>query len=238
MADFTSLICQVSTGDIVSLVWTTVGGSGHEVRFANSNTVPTNTASASWPAISKPVSGVRQAPYAYAFTADTSGALVLGFADIPAVGGYFPMRWTWDNTGTFASAPIFTAYPSSSHGSITRGDGSLLGGHTSDTGATARSYLKGNAWGRVASAGTGFSAVVVNTPGATDGTTGSMSPAAGAFYMTNWQSLQGDNDYITAPFTPAAVTADSWDVLFRLFTGANMDVGTATGVFSLKYAYT
>lgn len=146
------------------------------------------------------------------------------------------MRWDWDNTGTFASAPIFTAYASTSHAAITRGDNSVLGGNTTDTGATARSYLKGNAFGRVDSAGVP-AANPINAPAANDGTTGSVSPTAGANWLTNFQGLQGDNDYITAPFTPAATTADQWSCIIRLFIGANSAAGVSTPTVSLKYTF-
>jgi hypothetical protein len=71
----------------------------------------------------------------------------------------------------------------------------------------------------------------------TDGTTGSVSPSAGANWLTNFQSLQGDNDWITAPFTPAATTTDQWSLIIRLFIGANTNAGVATPVISAKYTY-
>jgi hypothetical protein len=138
--------------------------------------------------------------------------------------------------GTFASAPIFTAYPTSAHGTITRGDNSLLGGNTTDTGGTARSYLKGNLFGRVNSAGAP-AAAPTNAPVVTDGTTGSLSPTAGANWLTNYQSMQGDNDFMTAAATPAAVTADSINMMLTLFTGPNMATGTYTNVVSVRYTF-
>lgn len=234
MADFTSINFQVNTGSVETPNWVNISGGSQEIRFSDVNTVPLTTPSASWPGVSQPPSG-NTLTYAYAFTSDVSG-LLLPLTDI-STRFFFMARWTWDNIGTFASAPIFTAYPSSSHGSITRGDGSVLGGHTSDTGATARSYLKGNAWGRVSSAGAPTVGPGSAVPTGTDGTTGSVSPTAGAHWLSNWQGLQGDNDYITAPFTPAPTTSDSWPVLFQLLVGANEDVGAMTFVFALKYSY-
>ena len=76
-----------------------------------------------------------------------------------------------------------------------------------------------------------------NAPVVTDGTTGTVSPSAGANWLTNYQGLQGDNDYITAPFTPAATTADQWSLMMRLFTGQNMNPGAHTPVVSLKYTF-
>jgi hypothetical protein len=81
-------------------------------------------------------------------------------------------------------------------------------------------------------------AAPTNAPTVTDGTTGTVSPTAGANWLTNYQGAQGDNDFITAPFTPTAVTADQWNLMIRLFTGANMTPGTHTPVISCKYTWT
>lgn len=175
------------------------------------------------------------------FTADTTSLGVFGGGTATPVAysntaQYRFLRANWDNTGTFASAPIFTAYASTAHASITRGDGSILGGHASDTGATARSYLKGNAFGRVDSAGVP-AAAPTNAAGVTDGTTGALSPTAGANWLTNFQGLQGDNDWIAFPSTPAATTADQWSLIIRLFLGANTSAGTSTPTVTLKYTY-
>lgn len=238
MADFSSLVLECNTGSNGSPTWTSVLGANKEIRFSDSGAVSLATASAAWPYVTRP-STTQGVDYAYAFTADTTGLGLLGSAGAPPAfnnASYLQARWHWDNVGTFASAPIFTAYASTAHAAITRGDGSILGGHASDTGATARSYHKGNAWGRVTSAGAP-GAAPSNAPSVTDGTTGSVSPTAGANWLTNYQGLQGDNDYITAPFTPAATTDDSWNVMFRLFTGPNMNPGVLTPVYSLKYTY-
>ena len=240
MADFTSLVFAGNTGSNGTPTWTTVLGANKEVRWHDTSTVSLSTASASWPFATRPASSTAGVDYCYIFTADTTGLGLLGSAGAPTAftnASYRQTRWDWDNTGTFASAPIFTAYPSTAHGAVTRGDGSELGGHTSDTGATARSYLKGNAFGRVDSAGVP-AAAPANAPVVTDGTTGSLSPTAGANWLTNYQALGGDSDYITAPFTPAATTADQWSTMIRLFYGANMNTGSHVPVLSLKYTYT
>lgn len=238
MADFTSLTLELNTGTNGTPTWTSVLGSGRSLRWFTSDSAGLSTPSASWPFATRPAS-VQGVDYAYAYTADATGLGVLGNGGAPTAfdnNNYRQARWNWDNTGTFASAPVFAAYPDTNHGSITRGDGSLLGGHSSDTGATARSYLKGQAFGRVDSAGAP-AAAPGSAPSATDGTTGSVSPTAGANWLANWQGLQGDNDYITAPFTPAATTADQWSVMLRLFTGPNQNTGTHQPVITLKYAY-
>jgi hypothetical protein len=180
--------------------------------------------------------------YTYAYTADAVGNGFLsnsGAIDCPAFSkdNYLWARFNWDNTGTFASAPIFTAYPSSAHGAIVRNDGSLLGGKIADTGGAGYSYLKGNAWGRVDSLGAP-GAGPANAPIVTDGTAGSVSPAAGANWLANFQSLQGANDYITAPFTPAATAANTWSLEYALFVGPGMTPALWQPVFSLRYTWT
>lgn len=240
MADFTSLTLEANTGTQGTPSWSNVLGAGRELRWSDGSSVSLSTASASWPYTTRPTSGTGGVDYAYAFTADTTGlGIINAGSNVPTAfsnSNYHQERWNWDNTGTFASAPIMTAYPTTGHGSITRGDGSILGGHATDTGATARSYLKGNLFGRVSSAGAP-AAAPANAPAVTDGTTGSVSPTAGANWLTNYQSMQGDNDYATFAATPAATTADQIECILRLFMGANMNTGTHTPVVSMKYTY-
>ncbi len=215
-------------------------GTGQELRYSDLSNQGA-TASAAWPYTTRPGSGTAGVDYLYVFTADTTSLGSIGSGtNVPTVfsnANYMELRYDWDNLGTFASAPIFTAYPSNAHGAVSRGDGSLLGGHATDTGATARSYLKGNAFGRVVTAGAP-AAAPANAPVVTDGATGSLAPTAGANWLTNYQGLQGDNDYITAPFTPAATTADQWNLMLRLFMGANLTPGTYTVALSLRYTWT
>lgn len=243
IADFTSLVPQLNTGSNATPTWTTIpawgAGTGQELRVSDQSNQG-GTASASWPYMTRP-SSVQHVPYQYVFTADTTSLGYLGGGtNTPAAwsnANYNDKRWTWDAVGTFASAPIITAYKDNTHAAITRGDNSVLGGNATDTGATARSYLKANAWGRVTSAGAP-AAAPTNPPAATDGATGALTPTAGANWLTNYQGLQGDNDYIQFPSTPAALTADSWPFMLDLWTGPNM----ATGTFVLdgcafKYSY-
>jgi hypothetical protein len=244
VADFTVFRFQLNTGSNGTPTWTAVpatgAGTGQELRFSDLSTQGA-VASASWPFTTRPISGTSGVDYLYVFTADTTSLGSLGGGtNTPAAfsnANYMEFRLDWDNTGTFASAPIYTAYPSNAHGAVSRGDASILGGQTTDTGATQRSYLKGNAFGRVVSGGAP-AAAPTNAPVVTDGTTGTVSPTAGANWLTNYQGLQGDNDFITAPFTPTAVTADQWNLMIRLFMGANETPGTYTPVVSAKYTYT
>jgi hypothetical protein len=179
-------------------------------------------------------------PYLYVFSADTTSLGVLGTTSTtPAAftnASYLQARINFDAVGTFASAPILTAYPTTAHGAVTRGDNSLLGGNTTDTGATQRSYLKGNMFGRVVTAGAP-AAAPTNAPVVTDGTTGAVTPTAGANWATNYQGLQGDNDYLQFPSTPAATTADNINIMLALFTGPGMSTGTYTNDVSLKYTF-
>lgn len=248
MADFaatTGLVLQLNTGTQAAPVWTSLnnGGTGgaNELRFSDQATQGA-TASASWPYTTRPgATSAATFQYQYAFTADTTSLGYLGTSTNTPIAwanaNYNDKRWSWDAVGTFASAPILTMYATNAHGAITRGDGSPLGGHASDTGATARSYFKANAFGRVTSAGAP-AAAPTNAPAVTDGATGALTPTAGANWLTNYQGPQGDNDWIAFPSTPAATTADSWQVMLMLFCGPNMLTGTyAAIVISCKYTF-
>jgi hypothetical protein len=233
---------QANTGTNASAVWTDIpasgAGTGQELRFLDVSTAG-STASASWPAVTRPTSGTAGVDYLYVFTGDTTSLGLFGTTSSTPVAysntaQYLFMRMNWDNTGTFASAPRFTAYPTTGHGSITPGDNSILGGNSSDTSSTA--YLKGNGFGRVVSAGAP-AAAPTNAPVVTDGTAGASTPSAGANWLTNFQSLQGDTQYIAFPSTPAATTADQWNLIIRLFLGANTTAGVATPVISARYTY-
>lgn len=245
MADFTTFTLQGNTGTQATPVWTSLANGGsagaNELRFSDLSTQGA-VASASWPNTTRPgATSATTFQYQYYFTADTTS---LGYISTSSTtptawanSNYNDKRWNWDNLGTFASAPIFTMYPTNAHGSVSRGDGSPLGGHATDTGGTARSYFKGNGFGRVTSAGAP-AAAATNAPVVTDGATGVLTPTAGANWLTNYQGLQGDNDWIAFPSTPAAVTADSWPVMLMLFCGPNMATGTYSAiVISCKYTF-
>lgn len=239
MADFTTLRLEANTGTQGAPTWTDVTGAGKEVRWSDLST-QNNIASASWPAMLRP-GATQSVDYTYAFTADATGTGFIGNAGAPPAflnSNFLFARWWWDNVGTFASAPIFTAYNDTNHNSpSSRGGGAMLAGHATDTGATARSYLKANAFGRVVSAGAP-AAAPANAPTVIDGATGSLAPGAGANWLTNYQGLMADLDYITAPFTPAPTTQDQWNVIFNLFTGPNQIPAVNTAKLSIKYTWT
>jgi len=217
---------NLNTGTQGAPVWTPLTTTAQEWRYAS--TRQTNVASASWPQETRPASGATQLAFLHCYTADAVGDQVVGTF---ALTNYMMAQWA-NSAGTFASAPVLTAYPSSAHGSITRGDGSMLGGHPTDTGATARSYLKGLAYGQW---GQAPAAAPAGAPGASDGTTGGITPASAA-WQASWQGLQGDNDFIQAGATPGA--AGAWYFLLALFMGANETPGLWQPVLSVKYTWT
>ena len=239
MADFTLISMECNDKTLVAPNWVAIGAGATEVRWAGVATAK-DGAVAAWPAMIRP-GATAAVPYTYAYSAAAVGNGFIsqqGAVNCPAfaVGNYLWARWNWDNTGTFASGPIFTAYPTNAHGAIVADDGSLLGGKIADTGGAGYSYLKGNAFGRDDGAGVPAAAPLA-APVVGDGTVGVISPAAGANWIANFQDLQGDNDWILAPFTPTAASADTWSIMFALFTGPSMVPATYVIVMTLKYTW-
>ena len=242
MSDFTTLQLQINTGTNAAPVWTNVpasgAGTGFELRWSDVATAGA-TASASWPFMTRPAA-TAMVNFLYDFSADTTSLGSLGTSSNTPIAfanaNYLHSRINYDAVGTFASAPILTAYPTTAHGAVTRGDNSLLGGNTTDTGATQRSYLKGNMFGRGVLAGAP-AAAPTNAPVVTDGATGAVTPTAGANWATNYQGLMSDLDYLQFPSTPAAITADNINIMLALFTGPNEATSTYTNVISCKYTF-
>jgi hypothetical protein len=240
MADFTLIKMDLNDGILGAPVWVPIGGANTEVRWCDVNSAK-DTAVAAWPAMIRPAA-TAPVRYTYAYSAAATGNGVgstSGANPCPAFTEalYLFARWNWDNTGTFASGPIWTAYPTNAHGAVTPDDGTLLGGKVADTGGAGYSYLKGNAYGRDDGAGAPAAAPAA-APVVTDGTVGVVSPGAGANWIANFQDLQGDNDWILAPFTPTATSADTWSLEFALFTGPNMIPALYVIVMTLKYTWT
>lgn len=240
---------SANTGTQATPVWTALnnGGSGgaNELRWSDSGTIANNTGSSTWPFTTRPGSAT-QLPYLYAYTADATGSGLLPAAAPPnlptsfAIANFNQMRIGWDNAGTFASAPILTAYNAVAHANPTRGDGSVTGGANPDTGTTTpRSYAKGNMYGSnlaavpaAPSAGPGAVATAL------DGATGALTFAGAAAWLTNFQALGADLDYIQYGNTPTAVTAAVLYIMLAFFVGPNMLTGTlAPDVPALKYSY-
>ncbi len=223
-----------------------MSGTGVELRWSDQvNQIA--TASASWPAFVRPASGTTPATTfaLYYFSADTTGNGIPGGGTprVFAVADYMQMRWNI-NAGTFAfaSAPILTAYDDNTHAAPAARNSTVfpnnLSGNTTDTGATARSYLKANAYGFFGQAP--GAAPTGSFPTITDGTTGSVASLSGAW--TNaagaWQGLMADVDFITCGAIPTASTQANWNFMLALFSGAAMATGTYQSTVTLKYTYT
>lgn len=250
----TGLGIQLNTGTNGTPVWTSQAQSGTGIEFRWSDSSAQGTvASASWPLMTRPGSN-QTVPFLYAFSADTTSLGSLGTTSNTPVtfsnANWAHSRMCWDATGTFGSAPILTAYQSSAHAAISRNSPTndlLAGGaDTVGGGSLQRSYFKACMWGRVTSAGAP-GAAPTTAPLATDGSTGSLVPTAGANWSlasggTNgqgqYQGLMGDVDWLTAAATPAATTVDSIALEFCLFTGPNQNTGTYTlDAPAVKYTF-
>lgn len=243
MANFVLISFDANTGTLGTPVWTSLGGASTEWRWHDTNSAGLSTTSATWPYMTRPgaTGGV---DYSYAYTADAVGLGVINAgSNVPTAfsnSDRHQARWSWDVVGTYASVPIWTAYVDNTHAAVTRNSptGEMLPGNTTDTGATARSYLKGNMWGTFSVPGTNSpGSAPTNVPAVTDGATGSLAPGAGA-WLTNYQGLMADTDYISASGTPTAATAQVVEVIMRLFSGPNMAAKTYTNVSTWKYTYT
>jgi hypothetical protein len=231
LANFTTIAFEMNTGSQAGPAWTAVTA---ELRWSDQGN-QVGTGGSAWPAMMQPGTATVVA-YTYCFTADTLGAGVPGGSS-PLVfsnANFNFCRWNWDATGTFASAPVVTAYYSSAHAAITRGDNQLLGGNATDTGSTPRSYLKANWFGN----GTSQSPAGAppTAPAPMDGNTGASVPNSGA-WLNNYQGLQGDNDFIQCAATPPAKTANQWYGILALFAGPNLSPATFTPTVTLKYTW-
>ena len=231
MANFTNIALEMNTGTQGSPVWTAVTG---EIRWSDQGTQAT-TGSAAWPPMLQPSSPTVVA-YTYCFTSDSTGFGVPGGATPGAFANssFAFCRWNWDASGTFASPPAVSAYYSTAHAAVTRGDGQLLGGAAGDTGATPRSFLKANWFGNGNSQVPG--AAPPNAPAITDGVTGAATAGSNA-WLPNYQGLQGDNDFVGLASTPPARSANQWYGLLALFAGPNLSPATYTPVVTLRYTW-
>ena len=246
MADFTTLKFQANTGTSdASPTFTDIllSTANYEIRMCASGAGAGNIASAAWPIYTRPAStGVVPECWAY-LGSDNSGGLKVTTYD-GTTAHYKQFLVSWDALGTFAGAPIISAwkdntYPAASPGTQpTPGDGSaIVNGQSSDTSST--SYLKANAYGfGVDTGGTQQtpSANAGGTLAVTSGTAGAVSPATGAWLAT-WQSLQAATNYIQDGVTPKATTAGLWYFLISLFTGPNMQGGVLLPQLGFQYLW-
>ncbi len=239
---------QVNTGaSDASPTWSDelFGTSGYELRANQSgNGATSSTASASWPSVLKPSSGTSLLNQLWGFTADTSGAQITTYDGTGA--HYNQERINWDNTGSFASAPLISAWkdstlPAASPGTqpspTSGGDGSsIVNGTSGDTGNT--SYLKGVVYGVGVTSGGAADNPSSNygtNPSATTGTAGAVTSSAGAW--SGWQSLQAATQWLANGATPHATTAGTWNFLLALYIGANMTGGTLVPVVGFQYQW-
>lgn len=219
-----------------------MGGSAgaNELRWATS--AGGTTASASWPYVNRPAS-VTAVAQMWAYTADATGSQVATYTGDNTKANV--LRFNWDNLGTYASAPSFTAYGDNTHTTPVAGQqttatgagGPLING-SADTSNTA--YLKANAYGYgVDTAGvqqTPAAGAAGTTFGATVGTAGAVSPGTGAWLAT-WQSLQGGTQFIQDAVIPKALTAGFWYFTLILWAGPNLATGSLLPVISYSYSF-
>src|SRR6266702_7248790 len=240
MSDFTTIRSQWNSNTDASPTWNTItfGGSAgaNEIRWTSTGGGAAGTASASWPQFSRP-GATAAVPELWYFTADTTGVIIPAYTGTNARARMACIDY--DNLGTYAAAPTFSAYGDNTHAAPSAGtqpgaqSGSpIVNGHATDTSST--SYLKCNEYGDDQTGNP--AAGTTGTVTVTSGTAGSVSPGAAA-WLANWQSLQGTIQYITHRRTPAATTAGKIFFVLALFTGPNMSLGTITPVVTFTYSY-
>jgi len=222
----------------------------YELRLCASGAGGGSIASASWPTYTRPTSvGVIPEMWGY-FGTDNSGGLKINTYDGTSA-HYMQWRDNWDNTGTFASAPIKSAWkdstlPAASPGTQpaagVSGDGScFVNGANPDTGTSPiLSYIHANSYGfGVDASGT------QQTPSANAGGTlaasshsavGAATTATGAWLAT-WQDLQAATDWIADGATPKATTSGFWYHVLAFYSGPNMGGGTLLPVLGTQYTW-
>jgi len=245
VADFTSLVLNLNTGaSDASPTWTnfTWAGANYEMRLCGSGVGNGSTASASWFPYTRPGTvGIIPEMWVYTGSDASGGAKVTTYDGTSA--HYMQFRINWDNTGTYGSAPIISAWattglPAATPGSQPgTGDGtSAINGQSSDTSST--SYLKANAYGQGLTSGGSQQTPGSNAAGtlsATVGSAGAATPGSAAWLAT-WQSLQAATQYIQNGGTPQAITAGLWYFVLSQYSGPNQTGGTL--VYQLGYQYT
>jgi len=245
LSDFTTLKSQFNSGTDAAPTWNDMlfGTANYEFRLCGAGAGAGNIASASWPTYQRPASvGVIPEMWGYVGS-DNSDGLKLATYDGTSA-HYMQWRINWDNTGTFASAPILSAWkdstlPAASPGTQPgTGDGSaFINGQSSDTSST--SYIKANAYGYGVDTGGTQQTPSANAGGtlaATSGTAGAASPATGA-WLSTWQSLQAATQYIQDGVVPKATTAGFWYITLAIYTGPNMTGGTLVPVLGFQYTW-
>lgn len=245
MADATAFSVDWNSNTDASPTWsgTTLafGGSAgaNEVRFVNSGLGAGGaTSSASWPLVTKPGSGTATFNQAWAFAADTTGVQIGTYTGDNTKARV--LRFNWDNLLTYASAPQFSCFDSTSHNTPSPGTQPSIVNGSSDT--SNLSYAKLNAYGRGLSSGgaqdTPSAGSVGSNPSATTGGGGMVSPAATPAWLTNWTDGQGFINGIVNVGVPQATTAGLWYWSIILFYGAVQSASSYTFVTCLQYTHT
>lgn len=246
MADFISIKLQANTGaSDVSPTWTDLpfGTANNELRAnLSGNGATTTTASASWPAMLKPSSGATLVDQLWLFTADTTGSQITTYDGTGS--HYNQLSINWDNTGTFASAPLISAWasntlPAASPGTQNSpGDGSNIVNGTSAE-SSSRSLIKATVYGFGVNA-----SGVADNPSANMGTNPTVTSGTGAGAVTTtastwtaWQDLQGNVDWISNGAIPQGTTAGSWNLLLAMYLAASMIGGTEVPVLGISYTW-
>lgn len=247
MTDFTVLKLQGNTGaSDASPTWTDVlfNTANNELRAALSSGSQTgSTSSANWPSMLRPTSGTSLINQLWQFTADTTGSQITTYDGTGS--HYNQLRINWDNTGTFAAAPLISAWkdntlPAASPGTqpspTSGGDGSSIVNGSSDTSNT--SYLKGTAFGNgvtAAGAADNPSSNFGTNPVVTSGSAGG-SATSNATWLA-WTSLQAATQWVVNGVTPKATTAGTWNLLLALYMGVNITGGTLLPVLGFQYQW-
>jgi hypothetical protein len=255
MADFTTLKLQANTGTSPAgegsgtATWTDVlfGAAGYELRAAlSSGSQTTSTASAAWPSILKPSSGTTLLDKMYCFSADTTGLAVTNYDGTSA--HYLQFRINWDNLGTYAAAPIISAWkdntlPAASPGTqpaaTSGGDGSSVINGTSAE-SSSLSLLHANAYGQGLTAGGVQQTPVANAAGTlavNSHSAGGAATPGSAAWLATWQDLQAATNWIADGATPQATTAGLWYFCLALWIAAGMTGGTLLPVLGYQYQW-
>jgi hypothetical protein len=246
LSDFTTVKYQVNSVSDASPTWNDVllGTANYGLRFCAASAGGASIASASWPIYPNPAStGVVPECWGY-FGSDASGGIKLATYDGTSA-HYMQLRISWDALGTFATAPIISAwkdntYPAAVPGTQPgTGDGSaVVNGQATDT--NSQSYFLANAYGQGMTSAGSQQTPAANAAGTltlgTHSGAGAAVPGSAAWLAT-WQDLQAATDYIQNGGVPKATTAGLWYMVMALFTGPNMKAGTLTPVLGFQYSW-
>lgn len=246
MSDFTVIKLQGNTGtNDASPTWTDLqfGVAGYELRAnVSGNGAAGTTASAAWPSVLKPSSGETLIDQLWLFTADTTGSQITTYDGTGS--HYNQLRINWDNSGTFASAPLLSAWQDSGLEAASPGTQNLPGNGSNIVNGTitessSRSLIKATVYGNgVTAAGS------ADNPAANMGSNPTISSGNGSGAVTTvnatwsaWQDLQSGTDWIVNGAIPKATTAGTWNFLLAMYIAASMIGGVLVPVVGIQYTW-